>query len=358
MEFQAVVLAGGTGTRLFPLTEGVVKSMLPVANTPLISYQLHLLERSGFKEAIVTTTQAACTEMGEYLSQVHKGSIVVDMCVVDEELETADVLRAIKDKIKKDFVVVSGDLITDVFVHHLADVHRINDATCTVLLRGPKPEVKPPAGAKPAKVEGAVLDYVGLDPKQSQLLCLVSSASARSYLSVRAESAADVEEKLVLSRKMLMAHPNVSVTNKVSSVHAARTRCPGLRPRLATDARRSLLHLLVLGMHARPPSLGDAKLLTHVLTFPGHGLARGHAQVPSPLLLRAPKCPGLTKASVLPFESTFLNQIQRCPELTKQHVLFQHHLDQDRADPVPGQEAILVEAGARPAAAQHGAVRR
>lgn len=186
MEFQAVVLAGGTGTRLFPLTEGVVKSMLPVANTPLISYQLHLLERSGFKEAIVTTTQAACTEMGEYLSQVHKGSIVVDMCVVDEELETADVLRAIKDKIKKDFVVVSGDLITDVFVHHLADVHRINDATCTVLLRGPKPEVKPPAGAKPAKVEGAVLDYVGLDPKQSQLLCLVSSASARSYLSVRA----------------------------------------------------------------------------------------------------------------------------------------------------------------------------
>ena len=52
MEFQAVVLADhddGSGTRLYPLLESTPKSLLPVAGRPLISYQLALLERSGFK---------------------------------------------------------------------------------------------------------------------------------------------------------------------------------------------------------------------------------------------------------------------------------------------------------------------
>ena len=57
---------------------------------------------------------------------------------LDEELDTADVLRAIKHKIRQDFVVMSGDVVTDVYVHHLFDVHRVNDSTCTLLLRGPK----------------------------------------------------------------------------------------------------------------------------------------------------------------------------------------------------------------------------
>jgi NDP-sugar pyrophosphorylase family protein len=62
----------------------------------------------------------------------------VDLQIVDSEIETAEVLRAIKSRITKDFVVISGDLITDVKMYHLADVHRINDATCTILLRAPK----------------------------------------------------------------------------------------------------------------------------------------------------------------------------------------------------------------------------
>lgn len=62
----------------------------------------------------------------------------MDLQIVDAEIETAEVLRAIKSRITKDFVVISGDLITDVKLYHLADVHRINDATCTILLRAPK----------------------------------------------------------------------------------------------------------------------------------------------------------------------------------------------------------------------------
>ena len=44
MEFQVVLLAGGTGTHLYPMTEGVTKCLLPVAGHPLIHYQLSLLQ--------------------------------------------------------------------------------------------------------------------------------------------------------------------------------------------------------------------------------------------------------------------------------------------------------------------------
>ena len=48
-EFQAVLLAGGEGTRLSPLTDEVPKCLLPVGNAPLLTYQLSLLETSGFQ---------------------------------------------------------------------------------------------------------------------------------------------------------------------------------------------------------------------------------------------------------------------------------------------------------------------
>jgi len=248
MEFQAVVLAGGTGTRLYPLTDGVPKCMLSMANRPLLSYQLDLLERSGFKEALVATSERARDELDNYLAQGHKGSISVDIQIVSEDLETADVLRAIKDKIRKDFLVISGDLVTDIYIHHLADVHRINDASCTVLLRAPKPEQKQPGG-KPAKVEGATIDYVGLDEKRSRLLCL--------------ESAADIEEKLVLSRRMLTKHPNITVTNKMLDAHCyifnywvleLLTQTPEL-----TSIKTELIPFLVKNQYSSNPIPGQPK---------------------------------------------------------------------------------------------------
>ena len=49
MELQAVLLAGGSGSKMYPLTESEVpKALLPIANRPLLSYQLELLERAGF----------------------------------------------------------------------------------------------------------------------------------------------------------------------------------------------------------------------------------------------------------------------------------------------------------------------
>ena len=47
-EFQVVILAGGTGHRMYPLTDEVPKALLPVCNRPLLNYQIELLDKAGF----------------------------------------------------------------------------------------------------------------------------------------------------------------------------------------------------------------------------------------------------------------------------------------------------------------------
>lgn len=53
LNYQAVVLAGGDDKRLYPLTTGTVKGLLPVANKPLLSYPLRALAEAGLKHAFV-----------------------------------------------------------------------------------------------------------------------------------------------------------------------------------------------------------------------------------------------------------------------------------------------------------------
>uniref|UniRef100_A0A7S0VX29 Translation initiation factor eIF2B subunit gamma n=1 Tax=Hemiselmis tepida TaxID=464990 RepID=A0A7S0VX29_9CRYP len=203
LEFQAIILAGGTGTHLYPMTEGVTKCLLPVAGHPLIHYQLKLLEAHGFKEVIVCTCAEAREELLNYVQQFP--ALQVDLQVVDAEAETADVLRSIKSRITKDFVVVAGDLITDVKIYHLADVHRINDATCTILLRAPKKPDPRQQGAKPVKEAPGPADFVGLDEKGTRLLYI--------------KPVADVEDRLTVPRRQLTQFPNMQVTKKMLDAH-------------------------------------------------------------------------------------------------------------------------------------------
>lgn len=56
MEFQAIILAGGRGSRMYPLTENIPKALLPVGNKPLIWYPVNYLENVGFPGKSYYTT--------------------------------------------------------------------------------------------------------------------------------------------------------------------------------------------------------------------------------------------------------------------------------------------------------------
>ena len=86
MEFQAIILASGAGSRLFPLNVDQPKELLPICNRPLIYYQLHLLESAGFKEVIVVASndsdgsgKSTAKQIKTYYDKDYPGEIKVDL---------------------------------------------------------------------------------------------------------------------------------------------------------------------------------------------------------------------------------------------------------------------------------------
>jgi translation initiation factor eIF-2B subunit gamma len=141
-EFQAVILAGGMGNNLYPLTEGIPKHLLPVGNRPVLSFQLEMLEKTGFAEALVVTTAPIAEKVTKFCREIYKGRIKINLVTLDNFTGTADALRQVAGQIKTDFFLISGDVITNVFLHYLADVHRSRNSAVTMMLQETKIEKK------------------------------------------------------------------------------------------------------------------------------------------------------------------------------------------------------------------------
>ena len=76
-EFQAVILTESCdGDGLYPLTERTPPALLPVANRPLLSFQLELLERAaGFQTVFVLATETYLAQLSRYVSELYKGAL-------------------------------------------------------------------------------------------------------------------------------------------------------------------------------------------------------------------------------------------------------------------------------------------
>ncbi|KAJ1619471.1 nucleotide-diphospho-sugar transferase [Pavlovales sp. CCMP2436] len=197
MDITPVILAGGHGERLLPLTKDVPKALLPVANRPLISLPLGHLEKCGFRSAVVVTVESIAAQMKAFLAEKHSGTIHVDLVIVPDDAGTAQALLAAKAKVHGDVLVMSVDLVTDVPLQKLADTHHLRDAAITVLLK----ERPAPREGKPPKWETAFV----LDPAKEQLL----------YMAART----DCDATLGLRKSLLHAHGNVTVTTALTDVH-------------------------------------------------------------------------------------------------------------------------------------------
>lgn len=130
---NAVVMAGGFGTRLRPLTEEVPKPMLPVGDRPLLERIIGQLSTSGISGVSVTTHF-----MPEVIEQ-HFGdgsNFGVDINYVHEEapLGTAGALRMIP-RPTGPLLVMNGDILTSIDFRHLTNFHNEHQADLTVAVR-------------------------------------------------------------------------------------------------------------------------------------------------------------------------------------------------------------------------------
>lgn len=134
---RAVVLVGGFGTRLRPLTSSIPKPMLPVGHVPIIERLLTNLGRGGVTEA----TLALGFKPEPFIEAFPDGEcagVTLRYAVEPEPLDTAGAIRFAADfaGIDSTFVVANGDILTDLDVAELVRFHREHGAEATIHLIG------------------------------------------------------------------------------------------------------------------------------------------------------------------------------------------------------------------------------
>jgi len=139
---SAVIMAGGFGKRLLPLTENVPKPMLPVGDKPLLELTIQQLRRSGIRDVNLTTHYLP-ENIVEHFGNGEDFGVRLNYVKEDNPLGTAGGLRLMK-RADGPFLVINGDILTGVPFREMLNYHRKFGAEMTVGVR--KYEVQVPFG--------------------------------------------------------------------------------------------------------------------------------------------------------------------------------------------------------------------
>jgi mannose-1-phosphate guanylyltransferase/phosphomannomutase len=131
---KAVIMAGGEGTRLRPLTMTQPKPMLPVANRPMAEHIIGLLRRHGFDEIVITVAFLANT-IRSYFGDGSDFGVRIIYATEEVPLGTAGSVLNAREQLDERFLVISGDVITDIDLGALVGFHERAGAIATLALK-------------------------------------------------------------------------------------------------------------------------------------------------------------------------------------------------------------------------------
>lgn len=128
---KAVIMAGGEGTRLRPLTSNAPKPMMPLANRPMMEHIVELLVRHGIDEIVVTVAFMANT-IRTYFGDGSEFGVRMVYATEHTPLGTAGSVRNAMEELDDTFLVISGDVLTDIDLGAIVDAHRQAEALATI----------------------------------------------------------------------------------------------------------------------------------------------------------------------------------------------------------------------------------
>jgi mannose-1-phosphate guanylyltransferase / phosphomannomutase len=131
---KAVVMAGGEGTRLRPLTSNQPKPMVPIVGKPCMEHILELVREHGFEDVIVTVAFLP-QAIRSYFGDGESLGLTIEYSVEETPLGTAGSVRLASDRLGDTFLVISGDALCDIDLGKLVDVHREKGAAVTIGLK-------------------------------------------------------------------------------------------------------------------------------------------------------------------------------------------------------------------------------
>src|SRR5215212_11513585 len=164
---QALILAGGKGTRLRPLTVYTPKPVVPICNRPFLLYQIDTLKRAG----ITDITLSLSYQPHKIEQQLGDGSafgVNLKYTVEPQPMGTAGAYKYAEDLIREPTVVFNGDILTDLDLKAVIREHNARGATATIVLT---PVDNPTAyGLVETEADGAVRRFLE-KPKPDEITC-------------------------------------------------------------------------------------------------------------------------------------------------------------------------------------------
>src|SRR3989442_1029726 len=136
---KAVVMAGGEGSRLCPLTINRPKPMVAIVNKPCLGHIFDLVKRHGFTEAVVTLQYLANVIQDSFGNGTAIG-LPISYSVEESPLGTGGSVRQVLERLDNTFIVISGDALTDIDLSAVVRLHKAKGAIATLTLyRVPNP---------------------------------------------------------------------------------------------------------------------------------------------------------------------------------------------------------------------------
>ncbi|MDI6807402.1 MAG: sugar phosphate nucleotidyltransferase [Candidatus Eisenbacteria bacterium] len=130
---KTIVLAGGKGTRLLPLTTVLPKPLLPVGDYPILEIVIRQLKKQGFTK--ITLAVGYLSHLFEaYFGDGSKWGVELEYSVERESLGTAGPILLVKD-LSSTFLVMNGDLLTTLDFNRVVEYHKKKDAVLTIALQ-------------------------------------------------------------------------------------------------------------------------------------------------------------------------------------------------------------------------------
>ena len=131
---KAVIMAGGEGTRLRPLTSNQPKPMVPILNRPVMEYSIDLLKKYKIED-IVVTLQFLPQLIKNYFGDGTDSGINLNYATEETPLGTAGSVKNAEGFLNESFVVISGDALTDINIRQAVHFHKKNNAMVTLVLK-------------------------------------------------------------------------------------------------------------------------------------------------------------------------------------------------------------------------------
>ncbi|MGI0490370.1 MAG: nucleoside-diphosphate-sugar pyrophosphorylase [Alkalinema sp. CACIAM 70d] len=152
---QALVLAGGKGTRLYPYTTVLPKPLMPVGDYPILEILLRQLKAAGITEVILAVGYLSHL-IEAFFQNGERLGLKISYSLEEKPLGTAGPISLVLDRLEQDFLILNGDLLTTMRFGNLIQYHKANQAAATIGLY-----------QREVKIDFGVIET----NDQSQLLC-------------------------------------------------------------------------------------------------------------------------------------------------------------------------------------------